>query len=87
SSSSAGAIKYSDNLIKTLERHELLECGSRLEVEIRGCSIWAVELLRRKIKRTAEDMIPVLNASILVFFIWDFAKEHTNELNRTSSNS
>ncbi|CAG8656247.1 UPF0553 protein C9orf64 [Gigaspora rosea] len=80
-----GAIKYSDNLIKTLERHELLEYGSRLEVEIRGCSIWAVELLKREIKRITEqengqDMIPVLNAIVLDFFIWDFAKEHINEL-------
>ncbi|CAG8822009.1 2624_t:CDS:1, partial [Racocetra persica] len=80
-----GAIKYSDNLMKTLERCELLEYGSRLEIEIRGCSIWAVELLKREIMRMAEqengqDFIPVVNAIILDFFIWDFAKEHINEL-------
>ncbi|CAG8774760.1 16268_t:CDS:1 [Cetraspora pellucida] len=79
------AIKYSDNLMKTLERCELLEYGSRLEVEIRGCSIWAVELLKREIMRMIEqeneqNVLPVVNAIILDFFIWDFAKEHINEL-------
>ncbi|CAG8751342.1 15842_t:CDS:1, partial [Acaulospora morrowiae] len=56
-----------------------------LENEIRGCSIWAVELLRRAIKERIErdnthELIPKLNAITLDFFIWDFAKEHLDEL-------
>ncbi|CAG8453188.1 7738_t:CDS:1 [Acaulospora colombiana] len=80
-----GAISYSDSLLRTLESFTLLPSGSRLENEIRGCSIWAVELLRRVIKGKIErddahGSIPILNAIILDFFIWDFSKEHLEEL-------
>ena len=39
-----GAIKYSVNLMEILKAGKLLTPGERLEVEIRGCTLWAVEV-------------------------------------------
>ena len=44
-----GMLRYSDGLLETLRRGEMLPPGSSLEVQIRGASIWAVELLRRRL--------------------------------------
>lgn len=74
----------------------MLPNGSPLEVEIRGNSIWAVELIRKRIleliKREQEDVqekaeregeageqekkpkMMTVNAILIDFFIWDFAK-------------
>lgn len=40
-----GVLKYSDELMKVLEEGKIIESGDRLEVEIRGCSIWGVEVM------------------------------------------
>lgn len=40
-----GILKYSEELESALKRHELLQSGEEREVEIRGCSIWAVEVV------------------------------------------
>ena len=41
---SLGLIKYSDHLMDTLKQNPYLEKSCNLEVEIRGCSIWSVEV-------------------------------------------
>ncbi len=41
-----GVLEYSDELMGKLRRWEHLEPGSPDEVEIRGCSVWAVEVKR-----------------------------------------
>jgi hypothetical protein len=51
--------------------------GHDYEVEIRACSIWAVELLLRSLKSKGK---PNLNAIILDFYLWDYAKNHQAEL-------
>ncbi|KAJ1943521.1 hypothetical protein FBU59_002883 [Linderina macrospora] len=74
-----GALMYSDRLLTYLkngQNGELLESGHRWEVEIRGNSIWAVELIRRQI--TALGMH--VNAILLDFYIWDYAKEFADEM-------
>ncbi|CAG8488579.1 3004_t:CDS:10, partial [Ambispora gerdemannii] len=86
------ALSYSPSLEATLDNYTLLESGSRLEIEIRGCSIWAVELIRRHIaqkllpsedgKIGAEDSEPLrVNAILLDFYIWDFASSNKTMLN------
>jgi len=91
-------LQYSPELLATLDRGEMLPNGSPLEVEIRGNSIWAVELIRRRIleliKQEQEDVqkkaeaegdkegvlgktqpkMMTVNAILIDFFIWDFAK-------------
>ncbi|CAB4481639.1 uncharacterized protein OCT59_001965 [Rhizophagus irregularis] len=79
-----GALSYSQNLHNILNSFTLLPNGSQLEIEIRGCSIWSVELIKRLIQQKIKqdntlDLIPNSNAIILDFYIWDFANE--NKLN------
>ncbi|CAO3564222.1 unnamed protein product [Mortierella alpina] len=83
-------LQYSPELLQVLDRGQMLPNGSELEVEIRGNSIWAVELIRKRIleliqeKQTlaaesaeSKDQVPkmmTVNAILIDFFIWDFAK-------------
>ncbi|KAG0202863.1 hypothetical protein BGX28_004739 [Mortierella sp. GBA30] len=84
-------LQYSPELLLILDRGEMLPNGSPLEVEIRGNSIWAVELIRRRILELIEEehvqsskkgltegnQLPkmmTVNAILIDFFIWDFAK-------------
>ncbi|KAF9208308.1 hypothetical protein BGZ49_009270 [Haplosporangium sp. Z 27] len=87
-------LQYSPELLEILGRSEMLPNGSPLEVEIRGNSIWAVELIRRRIlelineeleekqRRATEQELEApapskmmtVNAILIDFFIWDFAK-------------
>lgn len=90
-------LQYSPDLLAILDRGEMLPNGSPLEVEIRGNSIWAVELIRKRIleliKKEQEDVqekaekeggageegekkpkMMTVNAILIDFFIWDFAK-------------
>lgn len=82
-------LQYSSELLAILDRSEILPYGSPLEVEIRGNSIWSVELIRRRILELIEDELVAkqasvaeeempkmmtVNAILIDFFIWDFAK-------------
>ncbi|KAG0371141.1 hypothetical protein BGZ54_010115 [Gamsiella multidivaricata] len=92
-------LQYSSELLEILNRGEMLPSGSQLEVEIRGNSIWAVELIRRRIldligeelverqaHATKTDLeaeppkMMTVNAILIDFFIWDFAKAAQLEL-------
>ena len=44
-----GVLSYSPPLDARVRRKELLESGGSWEVQLRGCSVWAVELLRREV--------------------------------------
>lgn len=69
---SLGCLRYSPSLISLLHSGTPLDSGDRLEIEIRGCSIWCVELLRRELKRNwGRD----LNAILIDFWLWDEAQK------------
>ncbi|KAG0270518.1 hypothetical protein DFQ27_005596 [Actinomortierella ambigua] len=90
-------LEYSPELHALLERGDMLPNGSPIEVEIRGNSIWAVELVRRRIQefiqrdqlkekekegqdnqkqqlQQQQQRLTSVNAILIDFFIWDFAK-------------
>ncbi|KAG0309587.1 hypothetical protein BGZ99_000827 [Dissophora globulifera] len=89
-------LQYSPELLQVLDKGELIPNGSPMEVEIRGNSIWAVELIRQRIlaliKEEVEEQqtrtetatpadtvvtpprMMTVNAILIDFFIWDFAK-------------
>lgn len=46
-----GVLWYSPRLEGRIRRGEVMKYGEPLEVEIRGCCVWAVEMLRREIVR------------------------------------
>lgn len=91
-----GALEYSEELMTYLrDGPATLSSGDEREVEIRGCSIWAVELLRKIIaaeEESAADAVggecdedqcdagAAYNAIVIDFFLWDYAKAHATEL-------
>ncbi|XP_033829285.1 queuosine salvage protein [Periophthalmus magnuspinnatus] len=78
-----GALKYSDQLMETLKRGELLPSGDRREVEIRGCSIWAVERIKlhlcRLVQERDKQKCPI-NSVIIDFYLWPYAKQHHQQM-------
>ncbi|RKP09934.1 hypothetical protein THASP1DRAFT_28297 [Thamnocephalis sphaerospora] len=75
-------LSYSSDLWALLQRQQPLASGDRLEQEIRAVSIWAVELLRRRMValRGHNTATPAINAILLDFYLWDYAKTHTDAL-------
>lgn len=50
-----GVLWYSPRLEGRVRRGELLQSGEPLEVELRACSVWAVELMKREMARKGWD--------------------------------
>jgi Potential Queuosine, Q, salvage protein family len=69
---SLGCLRYSPHLTALLDSNTALEQGGRLEIEIRGCSIWCVELLRKEIRIEWGRQV---NAILVDFWLWDEAQK------------
>ncbi|RUO96656.1 hypothetical protein BC936DRAFT_141665 [Jimgerdemannia flammicorona] len=78
------ALSYSQRLLDLLHARTPLASSSPEEIEIRGNSIWAVELIRQEIQQIIDDEHVAegshrqkmkVNAILLDFYIWDHAKE------------
>ncbi|XP_074645142.1 queuosine 5'-phosphate N-glycosylase/hydrolase-like isoform X2 [Tubulanus polymorphus] len=72
-------LEYSEELMNKLKKNEVLVSGSQLEVELRGSSIQAVELLAKEMKRIARPG-KTMNAVMIDHYIWDYRREHCNDL-------
>ena len=68
-----GCISYSPPLETQIRKLKIIESGHSWEIQLRGCSIWCIELLRREIKRRHSDSN--LNAILIDFFLYDTIKE------------
>lgn len=68
-----GCLVYSPRLTHHIQKGEEILWASHWEIEIRGCSIWAVELIKRQIQRQYPNVD--INAILLDFYLWDHAKE------------
>lgn len=68
-----GCMSFSPPLEAHLRARKGLPSGGSWEVQIRGCSIWAVETLRREILR--QDPDAKVNAVLIDFFLYDAMKE------------
>ncbi|KAL7272905.1 hypothetical protein RUND412_004276 [Rhizina undulata] len=68
-----GCIYYSPTLEHHIRSKKPLESGHSWELQIRGCAIWAVEMIRRRIEslRPGEG----INAVLIDFYLYDTAKE------------
>lgn len=79
-----GALKYSDKLLKKLLEGEMLLNGDKQEVEIRGCSIWCVELIRdcllELLEKRGESPPTEVNAVLLDYHLWDYARQHREDM-------
>lgn len=72
---SLGCLWYSPRLESRIARLELFAPGEDLEVELRGCSIWCVEMIRREIERCYPEAKGKVNAVLIDFFLYDLCKE------------
>ena len=70
---------YSDELLRKLKSNEILRNGDEMEVEIRGCSIHAVELLNDHVLKRINDPQKV-NSVIIDHFLWDFRRKNAKEI-------
>jgi len=68
-----GCLLYSPVLERDIRKHVDLPPGSTYEVELRGCSIWCVELIRREILKL--DPGANVNAILIDFFLYDTMKK------------
>ncbi|XP_070558567.1 queuosine 5'-phosphate N-glycosylase/hydrolase-like [Ptychodera flava] len=80
-----GALQYSDSLMAKLKASTLFTPGERQEVEIRGCSIWAVELVSEEVKRRLQEDPDAndteeCNSIIVDYFLWDYAQAHRKDM-------
>ena len=76
-------LKYSDNLTQRLLKKDLFTPGEPTEAEIRGGSIWAVELIRRELIKQLQEQQhpgPYPNAILIDFYLWDYAKRNHEEI-------
>ncbi|KAI8874216.1 hypothetical protein GQ42DRAFT_62820 [Ramicandelaber brevisporus] len=89
-----GALEYSDRLRQQLRARKHFASGDRLEMEIRGCSITAVEHIIAAIRSLQQadasnsgssdsdtgGSTQQINAVLVDFYLWDFAQEFKSEL-------
>ena len=66
-------LQFSDELIEIIRKNPHLESGSEIECEIRGCSIAAVEKLKKYLKSNA-------NSVLIDYCLWDYAKENEEKM-------
>ncbi|OON14111.1 g-patch domain protein [Opisthorchis viverrini] len=78
-----GAVSYSDKLLDVIRTGELIPNGSQLEVEIRGATIHAVQLIVQKVKdllAEAGHLKTPCNAILADNYLWTFRREHVAEI-------
>ncbi|KAH6891256.1 UPF0553 protein c [Thelonectria olida] len=70
---SLGALYCCPGIAAAMKDKKMIESGSSWEIQLRSCSIWCVELIRREIKRKHPDAH--VNAILIDFFLYDHVKE------------
>lgn len=63
---------------------KMLSYGNRQEVEIRGCSLWCIELIRdcllELIEKKGEKNSGEINSILLDYYLWDYARDHREDM-------
>ncbi|KAF7558788.1 hypothetical protein G7046_g5368 [Stylonectria norvegica] len=70
---SLGALYCSPAVAAAIADKKMIESGGKWEIQLRACSIWCVELIRREILRQHPDAH--VNAILIDFFLYDKMKE------------
>ncbi len=77
---------YSQNLAKKIDNKKEIEEGSKEEVEIRANTIWAVELIKKELKKKMPNVNSIhVNDHIWLLSQKKFPKDKPYHLTRTSS--
>ncbi|XP_072372774.1 queuosine 5'-phosphate N-glycosylase/hydrolase isoform X2 [Scyliorhinus torazame] len=78
-----GAMKYSEKLMKKLKQGTLFQSGDCQEVEIRGCSIWCIELILHRILELQAQRGCTnthINSVLIDYYLWDYARDHRKDM-------
>ncbi|KAM9305154.1 queuosine 5'-phosphate N-glycosylase/hydrolase-like [Gastrophryne carolinensis] len=77
-----GVLRYSEQLLKKLKEGWIFRNGDREEMEIHGCSIWAVEVVCECLKELLEkEKLNVhINSILINNFLWDFARDNRKDV-------
>lgn len=80
-----GALEYTSELMEILNKDTILESGDRMEVEIRGASIYIVEQVKRAaLQKLAKNLLDLpkenLNSIVIDQYLWDYRRKHAEEL-------
>ncbi|KAI9834171.1 MAG: hypothetical protein M1826_005282 [Phylliscum demangeonii] len=70
---SLGCLRYSPALETHIRLKRPIVSGHSWEVQLRGCSVWCVDLIRREIAR--KDPHATVHAILIDFFLYDTMKE------------
>lgn len=70
-----GVLSFAPPLESRLRQKDELKAGESWEMQLRGCSIWAVEMVRRQIVRDHPEAEAEVHAVLLDFLLYDLAKE------------
>ncbi|KAK0741817.1 hypothetical protein B0T21DRAFT_360177 [Apiosordaria backusii] len=76
-----GCLQYSPPLETAIRLKRDIPSGSNWEIQLRACSIWCVELIRREIVK--ENPGAKVNAILIDFFLYDTIKEMEEEGSET----
>ncbi|XP_019633643.1 PREDICTED: UPF0553 protein C9orf64-like [Branchiostoma belcheri] len=80
------ALEYSQALLDKLNNNHMFTSGEREEVEIRGCSIWAVKLIEDEISRmVAADPAAknvMVNAILVDNYLWDLRRAQRSDMDK-----
>lgn len=73
-----GALCYSPQLSSLLAKGCVLESGSREEMEIRGATIHACELVREELRKNMPS--EKINSILVDYCLWDYRRQHAKEI-------
>ena len=77
-----GVFVYEEEMMEALREERLLAAGSRWEVEIRGCSIEAVERITARVREelARRGVEAVVNSILVDQFLWGYRRQHNEEM-------
>ncbi|XP_065066746.1 queuosine 5'-phosphate N-glycosylase/hydrolase-like [Rhopilema esculentum] len=81
-----GILRYSADLQQKIEKEEEVQAGSEEEVELRGCSIHAVECLLNTMNKNGNINGGInfgksnLNSIIIDYYLWDYATMNSDKM-------
>jgi hypothetical protein len=77
---SLGCLMFSPSLEGRIRRLDTILNGENCEIELRGNSIWCVELIKRQIVYQYPEAKTKVNAILIDFFLYDLCKEKEHEI-------
>ncbi|KAJ8938638.1 hypothetical protein NQ318_015937 [Aromia moschata] len=73
-----GVLEYDSALLEKLNANEVLKNGDNNEIEIRGCSLHAIEMVKDYAVKILGDR--KINSILVDHFLWDFRRKHAEEI-------